>query len=101
MIVYWCLGLGLATVMAADPTVEVIVNRANLAAYYQGKDGRSDVDMTITDSQGRERTRKFTILRKDLEEGGEQRFYVYFHRPADVRKTVFMAWKHVGKHDDR
>ena len=87
--------------MAADPTVEDIVNRANLAAYYQGKDGRSDVDMTITDSQGRERTRTFTILRKDLEEGGEQRFYVYFHRPADVRKTVFMAWKHVGKHDDR
>ena len=100
-IAFGCLELGSSTAMATDPTVEDIVHRANLAAYYQGKDGRSDVNMTITDSQGRERTRQFTILRKDIEEGGEQRFYVYFHRPADVRNTVFMAWKHVGRDDDR
>lgn len=85
----------------AAPPVEEIVHKANLAAYYQGDDGRSHVNMTITDSQGRERTRRFIILRKDIEEGGQQKFYVHFSRPADVRDTVFMVWKHIGRDDDR
>ncbi len=83
------------------PPVDEIVHKSNLASYYEGKDGRAQVDMTITDSQGRSRNRKFTILRMDKEDGGEQKFYVYFHRPADVRNTVFMVWKHPGKDDDR
>lgn len=88
-------------VQSDEMPVSEIVNRANLAAYYQGEDGKSQVDMTITDSQGRTQTRKFTILRMDVEKGGEQKFYVYFDRPADIRKTVFMVWKHIGKDDDR
>ncbi len=85
---------------AAD--VNEIVAKANHAAYYQGEDGRAKVNMVIRDDQGRERTRQFVILRKDIGEGdGEQKFYVYFSRPADVNKTAFMVWKHVGADDDR
>ncbi|NIP99627.1 MAG: outer membrane lipoprotein-sorting protein, partial [Nitrospinaceae bacterium] len=102
-------GIGAALLLAAGPApahadapaVETIVTRSNLAAYYQGKDGRAEVKMTITDAQGRQRHRNFTILRMDLEDGGQQKFYVYFHRPADVRNTVFMVWKHPGEDDDR
>ncbi len=99
-----------ASAIAADPTIEEIVNRANLATYYQGKDGRAHVKMTITDSQGRKRMRKLTILRWDqpdtdeLENGayrGKQKFYVYFSRPADVNKMVFLVWKNLDKDDDR
>lgn len=86
---------------ADEPTVEEIVNKANLAAYYGGDDGRAQVSMTITDSQGRERRREFVILRKDKEDGGEQFFFVYFKRPSDVRKMVFMVHKHVDSDDDR
>jgi len=92
---------------AQVPPVDVIVDKSNHMAYYQGKDGRALVGMTITDKQGRTRNRKFTILRLDAEENddatqsGEQYYYVYFHRPADVNKTVFMVWKHVGADDDR
>lgn len=82
-------------------TASKIVDRANLAAYYQGKDGRAHVNMTITDSQGRTRKRRFIILRRDDKDGGEQKFYVHFSRPADVRNTVFMVWKHIGTNDDR
>jgi outer membrane lipoprotein-sorting protein len=82
-------------------SVQEIVDRSNLAAYYQGNDGRSHVNMTITDAQGRTRTRRFIILRRDTENGGEQKFYVHFSRPADVRNTVFMVWKNIGKNDDR
>lgn len=84
-------------------SVNEIVAKANHTAYYQGKDGKANVHMVITDSQGRERTRDFTILRKDIDNAGdtEQRFYVYFHRPADVNKTAFLVWKHTHKDDDR
>lgn len=85
------------------PDVQRIVDRASATAYYQGADGKAVVHMSITDDQGRERTRDFVILRHDVgdEDNGEQRFFVYFQKPADVSRTVFMVWKHVGAGDDR
>lgn len=85
----------------AEPSVDEIVKRANLAAYYGGNDGRAKVSMTITDAQGRERNREFVILRRDVADGGDQQFYVYFEKPSDVRKMVFMVHKHVDGDDDR
>jgi len=85
------------------PSVDEIVKKANHVAYYQGKDGRAKVTMTIRDAQKNVRTREFTILRRDGDgkEDRDQKFYVYFHRPADVNKMAFLVWKHVGKDDDR
>ena len=91
------------------PPVDEIVKRANYTSYYQGKDGKAGVTMLITDPQGRERNREFVILRRDSQPEdakdesftGDQKFYVYFKRPADVNKMVFMVWKHVDKDDDR
>lgn len=82
-------------------TVQEIVTKANLVAYYAGDDGRSVVNMTIIDSQGRQRTREFVVLRKNVEEGGNQFFYVYFRRPGDVRDMVYRVWKNVDGDDDR
>lgn len=94
------------TMMSTSPAwaldVSEIVAKANHVSYYQGEDGRARVKMEITDKQGRKRTRDLTILRKDIgNDDKEQKFYVYFNRPADVSKTVFLVWKHVGKDDDR
>jgi outer membrane lipoprotein-sorting protein len=83
------------------PGVEEIVNQANKTAYYAGNDGKAAVKMTITDSQGRLRTREFVILRKDIRDSGEQNFYVYFKKPGDVRKMVFMVHKKIVGDDDR
>ena len=59
--------------------------------------------MTITDKKGQARLREFIILRKDVKDGGDQKYYVYFLKPADVRKMVFMVHKHtdIEKDDDR
>ncbi len=93
---------GPALAQDAAPSVDEIIKKTNHTAYYQGKEGRARVKMTIKDKQGNTREREFTILRKNKDEqDGEQHFYVYFHRPADVREMVFMVWKHVGKDDDR
>ncbi len=90
--------------------VERIVNHTNVVAYYQGADGKANVNMIIYDSQGRTRERRLTILRWDQPDpdgntGDEycdaQKIYAYFDRPADVNKTVFMVWKNMDRDDDR
>lgn len=82
-------------------TADEIVERSNLAYYYAGNDGKADLRMTIKDSRGRERIREMTLLRKDMEDGGRQKFYVYFKKPSDVKRMVFMVWKQVEGDDDR
>jgi outer membrane lipoprotein-sorting protein len=83
------------------PTADDIVKKANLVSYYAGNDGRAQVKMTIEDSAGRKRERSMTILRKDGSDGGDQKFFVYFSKPADVRNMTYLVWKHVGGDDDR
>lgn len=94
----------------ATTSVDEIVQRTNHVAYFQGKDGRAQVQMLITDNQGRQRQRSFTILRRDDSDSeavidraylGKQEFYVYFQRPADVNKMVFMVHKNIEGDDDR
>ncbi len=94
--------------MAADesgnaPDVQQIVEKANIVAYYQGDDGKSTVNMVITDKQGQKRERQFNIVRKDIKDGGDQNYFVYFTKPSDVRKMTYMVLKHTdeGKDDDR
>ncbi len=90
------------SVWAEDLTdADAIVAKANLAAYYAGDDGRSEVRMLIRDAQGREQIRQFTVLRRDIADAGDQEFLVFFSRPSDVRGTVYLVEKHTGTDDDR
>ena len=85
---------------AGELTADEVVAKANQAAYYAGTDGRAAVKMTISDSQGGNRQRAFTLLRLTTQDGN-QKFYVYFTEPADVRKMAYLVWKNVGGDDDR
>src|SRR4030042_5896113 len=62
--------------------VNTIINKANIVAYYQAGDGMARVNMNIIDSQGRQRGREFNILRKDVNDGGDQKYFVYFLRTS-------------------
>ncbi len=108
--IIFILGLSLPLYAADEPNsskeipdVQTIVNNANIVAYYQGKDGKAHVKMTITNKQGQQREREFNILRKDDKDGGDQKYFVYFLKPPDVRRTVYMVHKHSDseKDDDR
>lgn len=57
--------------------------------------------MIISDAQDRQQRRQFTVLRRDVEDGGDQQFLVVFSQPSDVRGTVFLVDKHVDRDDDR
>lgn len=99
-------GLGCAfAACAAEPQVdaraEEIVAKAQRAARYAGDDGRSQARMLIVDRNGNQQQRIFTILRRDLADGGDQDFLVVFSRPADVRGTVLLVNKKTERDDDR
>ena len=107
-IITFVLGLLLSSLAVAQlageaPDVQTIVNKANIVAYYQGEDGKASVKMTITNKQGQKREREFNILRKDVTDGGDQKYFVYFQKPPDVRRMTYMVHKHADpkKDDDR
>lgn len=85
----------------ASTNADEIVDKANLASYYAGADGRSEARMRIIDAQGREQRRQFTVLRRDSQDAGDQQFLVVFSQPSDVRGTTFLVHKHVDGDDDR
>lgn len=87
--------------LAQGISAEEIVRRSHLAFYYPGSDLKARVLMKLISRGGKERIRELTMLRKDYQEGGQQKYYIYFHQPADVKGTTFMVWKYVDRDDDR
>ncbi|MBI3616864.1 MAG: outer membrane lipoprotein-sorting protein [Candidatus Omnitrophica bacterium] len=82
-------------------TPEEIVRAGYVRFYYAGNDMKARILMKLIDKGGQERIRDLTMLRKNYAEGGEQRYFIYFHQPSDVRDTTFMVYKHPDKDDDR
>lgn len=98
----WMTGIALICVIslssvAAEMDAGAIVSKANDASYYAGKDGQAKVTMTLSDG----RTREFAILRRNADKGKDQKFYVYFMAPSDVRRMSYLVHKHPGGDDDR
>ncbi len=78
-----------------------IMQKAQIAYYYQGEDMKVRAMMELIARNGGKRTRVMTMLRRDLEEAGDQKYFVYFHEPGDVRGMTFMTWKYPDRNDDR
>jgi hypothetical protein len=91
-----------APARAADLSGDEIVQRSLESFYYAGNSMRARVSMKLINRQGSVREREMTILRLNLgKSGGDQRYYIYFHGPADVRGTSFLIWKYPAREDDR
>lgn len=105
-IAWTALAVGLALLApvrsaVAQPSADEIIAKAHLAMFYAGEDLRARVTMRLVSRDGRERLRELTMTRRDLRDGGEQRYFIYFHRPPDVRDMTFLVWKYPGRDDDR
>ncbi|MFQ5355602.1 MAG: outer membrane lipoprotein-sorting protein [Mariprofundaceae bacterium] len=87
--------------IAQAQDASVIMEKAHLASYYAADDGKAKVHMEIINPDGGKRIREFTILRKDVSEGGNQWFFIYFRKPNDVRDMTFLVSKHPKADDDR
>ena len=79
-----------------------IAGKASLTSYYAGRDGRAQMLMRVY-RQGSKKpiSKLFYLLKLDIEDGGEQRFFIYFLRPSDIRRTTFLVHKFIDKDDFR
>ena len=77
-----------------------IIQRSQAAFFAAGDDLKARVVMKLINQAGKERLREMTMLRRNLE-AGDQKYFIYFHRPADVREMTFMVWRYPGRDDDR
>ncbi len=83
------------------PTAAEIVEKSQQAFYYPGADMKAKVTMELITETGQKRTRVLTMLRKNDPKSKDQKYFLYFHEPSDVRRTVFLVWKYPEKDDDR
>ncbi|MBA6389827.1 outer membrane lipoprotein-sorting protein [Colwellia sp. BRX10-3] len=82
-------------------TVRDIIDQANLASYYAGNDGSAEARIIIVDENGNRQMRQFTILRKDVQDLGDQNMLVFFSQPSNVKDTVFRVEKQLKGDDNR
>lgn len=86
---------------AQAPSAEEVITRAHRILFYSGNDMKAKVSMRLVSKEGQERTRELLMLRKNVGQGSEQRSFIYFYSPADVRDMTFMMWKHPPRDAER
>ena len=83
-------------------TADEVMRKSQGAFLYQGKDFKARVIIKLISKGGSERIRELTMLRKNYgEAGGDQKYFIYFFQPADVKDMTFMVYKYPARDDDR
>ncbi len=98
------IAMGVAAVAHADGAnldANAVVKRSQDAFYSAGSDMKARVSMTLTSPGGQKRVRELTMLRRNEDKGGHQKYFIYFHQPADVRGMTFLIDRFPDKDDDR
>src|SRR3990167_2156201 len=89
------------SVSAQAISAQEIMARAQQVQFYAGNDMKAKIRMRLLSKEGQQRIREMVMLRRNLPQAGEQRFFIYFSSPADVRDMTFMVWKHPQRDDER
>ena len=83
-------------------TGEEVMKQSQAAFLYPGKDFKARVTMKLIGKEGGARVRELVMLRKNYgEAGGDQKYFMVFFQPADVKDMSFMTYKYPAKDDDR
>ncbi len=94
-------GFSRVSASETDTTARELLDSVHKTYYYAAEGGKAHVKMTLTDKKGRTRVREFWMLRTDIEDMGDQNYYVYFTKPSDIRRTTVLTLKHASGDDDR
>lgn len=86
---------------AQAASAEEVMERSQRAFHYAGADAKGKLTMELINRDGGKRVRVLTMLRRNRESGGDQKYFMYFHEPGDVRRLTFMVWKYLAREDDR
>jgi len=82
-------------------SADEIMERSQRAYHFAGEDAKGRLTMELIDRKGNTRQRVLTMLRRNQESTGQQKYFMYFHEPGDVRRMTFMIWKYPERDDDR
>jgi len=80
---------------------EEIMRRSSLILFYSGNDMKSKVTMRLLSKDGGERVRELIMARRNVKAGGDQKYFILFQQPADVRDMTFLVWKYPLRDSDR
>jgi outer membrane lipoprotein-sorting protein len=80
---------------------EEIMRRSALVQFYSGNDMKSKVTMRLLSKEGGERVRELFMARRNVKAGGDQKYFILFLRPPDVRDMTFLVWKYPQRDSDR
>ena len=80
---------------------EEIMRRSALVQFYSGNDMRANVTMRLLSKEGGERVRELIMTRRNVKAGGDQKYFILFRQPADVRDMTFLVWKYPQRDSDR
>ncbi|MDA8085913.1 MAG: outer membrane lipoprotein-sorting protein [Nitrospiraceae bacterium] len=89
-----------ASAFALSPGAQEIMTKSQAAFYYPGRDFKARMMMTLVSAGGQKRIRELTMLRKNFP-GGNQKYFIYFFQPADVKDMTFMVYKYPDRNSDR
>ena len=89
------------TADSSSANADEIMEYSQRAYYFAGEDAKGMLTMELIDRKGGTRRRVMTMLRRNQEKSGEQKYFIYFHEPGDVRRLTFMIWKYPGQQDNR
>ncbi|NQU59908.1 MAG: outer membrane lipoprotein-sorting protein [Rhodospirillales bacterium] len=89
------------SVNAQAASAEEMMERSQRAFHYAGNDAKGKMTMELIDRRGGKRVRVLTMLRRNQGGKGDQKYFMYFHEPGDVRRLTFMVWKFPAREDDR
>ena len=78
-----------------------IMEKEQQAFYSQGKDMKAEIRMELVTADGKKRLRSLTMLRWNDPKSKDQKYFLYFREPADVRGMTFMVWKYPARESDR
>src|SRR4030066_546122 len=78
-----------------------IMEKSQQAFYYPGKDMKVDIRMELVTADGKKRIRVMTMLRWNDPKSKDQKYFLYFREPSDVRGMTFMVWEYPLKESDR
>ena len=95
------LALSSSLAPAQNRAAAEIVEKSQRAFYSPGSDMKASVTMELITADGKKRTRVLTMLRKNDPRTTNQKYFLYFHEPGDVRRTAFLVWKYPERDDDR
>lgn len=105
-----CIWMSLAVLVEAQASnrpnehgmaATAILEKSQQAFNAAGADMKAEVSMVLTAENGKKRTRALTMLRLNMPGGAEQKYFLYFREPSDVRRMTFLVWKYPEKEDDR